>query len=312
MFSDCPFCHHERATLSASDQLTRAGEKREIYRCDECGCYYPRPRMDEVESLAWLSDLEAHATAERGGTELADPTAPLPAESVAYRLKRMLRPIGFPHDFRPYLRNRIPMRGKSLDIGTYDGRFCAIMRSMGFDAHGLEPQDSVARHARERGLDVHTGAFPDGMPAALESMPFDLISMREVICYFVDLRKALEKANAMLSPGGHCLIKCHQGNSRYYAVTGDPFFKRFGDNVQAIPTLESMVYWLESTGFDVIDVTGGVWPYTAPETARHRRWRKCFTAIRNEFYGLSLFGFPLFNLNQADGLVLLARKGGDG
>jgi SAM-dependent methyltransferase len=57
------------------------------------------------------------------------------------------------------LHNRVP-RGPVLDVGCGRGVMLNHLRSLGYEAHGIELSDTAARHARQNlGLDVVTGDF---------------------------------------------------------------------------------------------------------------------------------------------------------
>ena len=220
MLKDCPFCHHEKAEIYVKDHALRSGETREVYECGDCGLLYPRPRMDDVESLDYQSSLYRKK-------ELKDPVEAMKSRDIrTWEVgKGTLRNIS------RLVRKRVKARGEALDIGTFDGQFCYMLGSIGFDAYGLELCDDAAIYAREKGLNVFTGLFPDTIPYKLEKKKFSFISMMECAYYLVDLRKALKKVHGMLKYGGYFLLKCHQGKSNYYKESNKSLFERYGDGI---------------------------------------------------------------------------------
>lgn len=153
-----------------------------MYCCDECSLLYTRPRMDESESLTYLSN---------------NPTPIM-------RHMDAKSPVG-KNDFFYHLLNReITSRGKALDIGAFTGRSCYIRESLNSKAYGLESQEEAVKFAMENGLKVLTGSFPENIPNSFLHMNFTLVSLIEVIYYLNDLKKSLRKIREMLLPGDFC------------------------------------------------------------------------------------------------------------
>lgn len=244
MLYDCPFCHHENATLYKNDQELRDGELSDIFRCSECQALYPFPRMDENEIEEFHSKLYI-----KENYSQSEPTMAINQRNLFCR--KLISPRGSDLNIMDLIRYNMEPKGNALDIGAFTGRFVYILKSLGFNAYGLEKDKGASAFATEKGLDVFLSSFPENISAELSQMRFALISVMETIYYFNDLKKSLTKINQMLLPGGFLLVKCHQGKSKYYKGDKNSYFKRYGDNVQGIPTLTSMKYWLQKTGFEV-------------------------------------------------------------
>jgi SAM-dependent methyltransferase len=91
-----------------------------------------------------------------------------------------------------------------LDVGAAAGFTLVGFRQAGWKACGIEPNANMVRHAQERfGLAV--------AQASLETWnsprKFDLVTMLQVLPHFVDPRGALERAAAIVRPGGHLLVE---------------------------------------------------------------------------------------------------------
>lgn len=300
----CPFCDHERAVLIEAGQPMRGDGRWDIYCCGECGCYYPRPRLGQTESLRDLEQLNqrVQAAGERG----RDPKASFPPETLVWRLKRLVTPVAWPLDARHFLRRHLNPGGLALDLGAADGKFCFLLEKVGYRAFGLEPQGTLASRARGHGLQVHTGYFPDAVPAEISGHAYDLISCMESIMYFVDIRRALSTIYAMLKPDGHLLVKSLNAHSTYFDITGNAFASRYGNHAQAMPTLRSLRYWMDKCGFDVVTTTGGMWPVPPAGGAI----RSTMTALGNKLRSMTIFGMPLFDLDKTEALLILAKKRG--
>lgn len=293
MLYSCPYCNHRDASLYRGEQRLRDGGQRDIYQCNECGSLYPSQRMDSSEAEAYNNRLNTNQKAGTDYSHYYDNAV----EYIRYDdficklLKRFAQPVG-----------------EALDIGAFLGRFCRTLEYIGFNAYGLEPQENAAQFARNKGVRVFNGFFPDNIPSDLLNMRFTLISMMESIYYFIDLKKSLLRVNEMLRNGGFFLIQCHQGKSKYYSKKENSFFKRYGDYVQAIPTMDSLKYCLENTGFEIL--------YAAPmpvdfiriiyKGSRFKWLTIKAGALLNKLYELFMA-----DIESADKLIVLARKRGD-
>lgn len=286
MRRDCPFCHHERATVRIENQPTKTkGGARNIMKCDECGLFYPRPRFDEPESAEYWAHVKDYEVREK----FLDP----------------LRAVSNRDYLVSVLKKYAKTRGNALDIGTSEGRYCHVFESLGYKAYGIEPLDSVASFAREHGLRVCTGSFPDDIPADIADMKYNLISVLETMYYFIDLRKSIEKLYNMLNPGGMLLVKSVQGLSRYYKTS--TYFSRYNDSVQGIPTLGSLGYCLRKAGFEIVIVKGLVSFDLLPlnlDFIRNDLARRIILRIYNKAF----LDLTLLDIKQADRLIVLARK----
>jgi SAM-dependent methyltransferase len=94
--------------------------------------------------------------------------------------------------------------GSVLDVGAAGGFTLAAFREMGWTTFGVEPNSTMAAHARDRmALDVETAAFETWTGGR----SFDLVTMLQVLPHFVDPRQAIAKASGLVAPGGHLLIE---------------------------------------------------------------------------------------------------------
>jgi|TARA_B100002003_G_scaffold233971_1_gene247357 SAM-dependent methyltransferase len=301
MLFDCPFCHHQHASLYRQDQEYRSGGFGTIYTCTECGVLYPRPRLDKSEVLDCLSKVDTNQIT----SQFDDPTIPIKKGKLFSLLERLPRSLVHRNDITLLLRKWIKPKGNALDIGAFTGRFCYLLKTVGFRAYGLEPQEKASRFAREKGLDVFTGNFPDNISPELLNIKFTLISLQESNYYFVNLKKSLLEINDMLVPDGFLLIKCHQGKSRYYK-NGNSLFKRFGDNVQGIPTLNSMRYCLKSTGFEIVQIVGLPVSVNLSFLDKYICSKYLVTGLKKMVNLIQ--GLTMFNINNADRFIVLAKK----
>ena len=237
MLSGCPFCHHSVSSPYREKQAQREGGYCNILKCNECGLLYPQTRMDEKESKSYLAHSDAMYNP--GLLVLEEPRGEFTDANFIVQLLA-----------------DVEKTGRSLDIGTWSGKYTYIFQALGFDSYGLEPQKQAAEFARTKGLKVLHGSFPDHVPQKLLSHKYHLIAMLETIYYLKDVKKSLLKVKTLLNDNGVLLIQCHQGYSNYYD-SHHSYFTRYGDNVQGIPTLSSLRYCLDKSGFQIVKCAGG-------------------------------------------------------
>lgn len=96
------------------------------------------------------------------------------------------------------IRRMVPS-GKLLDIGTGQGDFGAIARSV-FDVDGTEVSSEGARQAKERhGLDIRVG---DALDLDLPKGGYDVVTMWHVLEHVAEPRRLLLRAKELVRPGG--------------------------------------------------------------------------------------------------------------
>lgn len=100
--------------------------------------------------------------------------------------------------------------GRVLDVGAGSGRDLAVLRQMGFDAYGLEPNDTMRAFALrthpELAGRLQAGALPAiGVPFG---SPFDGIVCSAVLMHISqnDLPRCAQSLRALLNPGGRVLF----------------------------------------------------------------------------------------------------------
>jgi SAM-dependent methyltransferase len=94
--------------------------------------------------------------------------------------------------------------GRVLDVGCAAGFVQAGLADAGWQTTGLEPNGTMAAHARSTlGLEVHQG----GLEEAPDWPPFDAVCLIQVVGHFYDLPRALDAVRALTRPGGLCLVE---------------------------------------------------------------------------------------------------------
>lgn len=104
-----------------------------------------------------------------------------------------------------------PPPARVLEIGAAAGFFLDEARARGYDGVGVEPNATMAAHARDAlGLDVHVGRLED---VGLPERSFDAACAFHVVEHLHDPRSALEAIRAALTPGGHLLVEVPNAQS---------------------------------------------------------------------------------------------------
>lgn len=95
--------------------------------------------------------------------------------------------------------------GKLLDIGCAAGMFLASAKDMGYEAFGVEPNDGMAKYARDNfGLNVICGTTKD---IARDNGCFDVIRAGDVLEHMPELKEDIETIKKMLSRNGILVIE---------------------------------------------------------------------------------------------------------
>jgi protein O-GlcNAc transferase len=97
-----------------------------------------------------------------------------------------------------------------LDVGIGSGALLAASNELGYDTTGLDIRPDTVKEFREYG--ALEGNFETIDPAKLES-PFDVISMADVLEHMAFPVSALQKAQALLRPGGLLYLSTPNGSS---------------------------------------------------------------------------------------------------
>jgi 2-polyprenyl-3-methyl-5-hydroxy-6-metoxy-1,4-benzoquinol methylase len=173
--------------------------------CRRCGLVWSNPRPSEEEVRRYYS---REYRLDYKGT--ATPSLRQSARSGrgALSRSRTLAPFLKPAD-------------RVLDVGAGGGEVVYVLRALGFDASGLEPDEQYARHARESlGVPVETGfiqdvAFPEGS--------FDAITMYHALEHVEDPSRILETLRTWLKEEGRLVIEvpnvealCMAPNHRFH------------------------------------------------------------------------------------------------
>lgn len=203
----CPLCGATRGSvlLVGTDDWVEGGggddRRFGVVRCEVCTARYTSPRFRrEHRALAYPPGYPFYGRARgvRDGTIADTPEARararVPFAGRADRLSRLS-----------------PRPGRLLDLGAGDGFFLDVMRDRGWEVTGVDNEEVVVWHARERlgirdvtQLDIEDDPLPAG--------PFDVVTLWGVLQLAYRPQRLLEKVRGVLAPGG--LIAIGVSNAR--------------------------------------------------------------------------------------------------
>lgn len=157
--------------------------------CRRCGLVWsnPRPAEDEVRryySSEYRLHYKGHST----------PSMRHVARSARGALNRYRALV-------PYIKSG----ARILDAGAGGGEVVYVLRALGFDASGLEPDEQYARHAREvLGVPVATGFVQD---AEFPAKRFDVVTMYHALEHVEDPSAILVRLRSWMVDNGVLLIE---------------------------------------------------------------------------------------------------------
>jgi SAM-dependent methyltransferase len=195
----CPVCGGEDFRTAFAEPPYR------LLRCACCGTGVVSPRLAEPESIYaegsyWRSESP---------------------RTLGYQDYRAAEPL-YLKTFRRRLASVLgdrPRRGRALDVGCAAGFCMAVLRELGFEAHGVEVSGTIARHATEcLGFDtVHVGTLES---ASYADGTFELITLWDVIEHVPDPRALLSRARELLAHDGLLVVETQNVDSPFARVLG--------------------------------------------------------------------------------------------
>lgn len=181
----CNLCNSTQVTTLS--RRSRSGHFLRTVACRLCGLVWSDPRphdsrqfYEEDYRLAYKQTFEPR------------PKHVLRAGKVALsRLEKI----------RPYLSERM----RILDVGSGGGEFAYLLKTLGHDVQGVEPNHGYANYAASQyGLNITRGFIGDAM---LPEHSYDLITSWHVLEHTEDPGAVLDQLRRALRPGGTLVIE---------------------------------------------------------------------------------------------------------
>jgi SAM-dependent methyltransferase len=188
--------------------------------------------------------------------------------------------------------------GRLLDIGCNEGRNLRIYSRNGFQAEGLEVNETAAAEARKAGFSVHTCLLGEFDPA----YRFNTAVLSNVLEHALDPRQMLKDVRRILAHGGQVCISCPNSRSWLRAVFGKWWINwhvPFHISHFSAGTLRKL---LEDTGYTRIEVqqiTPSLWVAQSFIACCFARENSKTRQLRNPFLTVFLMLFARFLLFPA-------------
>lgn len=295
----CPLCQSDE-----SKPVFTKGPLR-IVRCAACSMMYANP-VD--------AELAAGTFYDRRGQSFYLSPEKLESDYAPSRFVRELRL------FRSFCRS-----GRVLDVGCSTGAFLYQLNTRfpdQYEVTGADVTTAALDHAEARGVPVVRGSFLE-FPEV--NSGFDAITFWAVMEHLVEPKKFLEKAAALLRPGGYCFILVPNMDSLAVRLLGAKYRYIMPDHVnyfspatlqafcQSVPRLE--MTGLKSTHFNPIVILKDIKAHAdrVPDAERAQLLKRT-TALKESpllwpikiAYSATERALALFHL--ADNITIILRK----
>ena len=167
----CPLCGSARHAVVAASPPSR------LMRCRPCGLLYKDPPPAEFVRQHY-EDVYVH-------------------DEVSAHIDRRRRALfeRFLLELRPFGEQRL------LDVGCGSGEFLELARAHGWSAEGVEMTASGAALARRRGFVVNADV------AELKDAQFDIVTLWNVVDFFLRPVEQLREIHRVLAPGGLVFVR---------------------------------------------------------------------------------------------------------
>ncbi|MBX3427092.1 MAG: class I SAM-dependent methyltransferase [Pirellulales bacterium] len=140
--------------------------------------------------------------------------------------------------------------GRILDVGAAAGYTLQAFVEAGWTGFGVEPNATMAAHARrESGVESLYGRLQE-IPAGVE---FDLVAMLQIVAHFADLQAEIRRAAAAVAPSGFLLVETWNHASFLARMQGRHWHEYNPPSVLHWFTPASLDRLMDSVDFEPID-----------------------------------------------------------
>jgi SAM-dependent methyltransferase len=168
--------------------------------------------------------------------------------------------------------------GRLLEIGSAAGQFVAAAAAAGWQAKGIEGNNTVAEYARSvLAVDVSTGLIED---QDLPEASFDLVVMWHVLEHIPEPLATVRRLVATLKPGGRFAVEVPNAASREAHAMGADWPPTYDPNHVSQFTPASMRRLLVNAGLDVEQLDTVPFRHYTPRRSTQLLW--WLASIRRE------------------------------
>jgi len=145
---------------------------------------------------------------------------------------------------------------KLLDIGCAAGFIMEGFRSSGWSTTGLEPNQTMVRHAELSNLRAYQGTLEKIFDPTCElpaTEQFDLVSLIQVVAHLTDVNLAAQNLNQLVRPDGFVLIETWDTKSLTARILGRRWHEYSPPNVLHYFSTNSLDWVMMQAGFSFVD-----------------------------------------------------------
>jgi len=156
---------------------------------------------------------------------------------------------------------RARKNGRLLDVGCGNGGFLNVMKGLGWECEGIEPDPIAAEMARRAGHKVREGSVED---LDLPESQYDAVSLSHVMEHFPQPRVAVARIERLLKPGGVLVSISPNPRSLIRRLYGGKWYGLMAPQHLVIPS---------ANGYRILSELVGLQP-------------KCWTSAANSYWYL--------------------------
>lgn len=164
------------------------------------GQIMPRPAASEIPSFYAIDDYYTHGRANTGNSDRIG-TLDRALLHLAWRLDGGVEPTA------SWWQGQLGDAPKRiLEIGCGDGGTLSMLRGLGHEVVGIEPDPAARSRACDASLEVHDGVGED-IPTVVAERRFDVVIMMHVLEHCLDPAAAIRNVRRLLVPDGVCIAE---------------------------------------------------------------------------------------------------------
>lgn len=263
----------------------------EIYKCNQCDAIFVGGKYDV--SKIYSEDYFSGAKSGFGYVDYDRDKAP------------MVKTFDY---FLTVIEKFCPEKGKLLDVGAASGFFLKIAQKRGWNVNGVEISEFAASKAREKELDVITGAIED-----LQNCGecFNVITMWDVIEHMPDFASTLDATNKLLENGGIIAINTPDSGSFVAKMLGKSWHLLTPPEHLVIFNQKNLSDLLKKKGFKILVITKKGKKFTLQyifQILANRRRDLAFLGTLSEFFSGNFLGKIFLPVNLRDNFFIVAKK----
>lgn len=200
---------------------------------------------------------------------------------------------------------------KLLDVGCGNGTFLQVMKALGWQTVGLEPDPKACEFARSVGLEMVQGSLQD---APFEAESFDAITLNHVIEHLHDPARDLEVCWRLLKPGGTLWITTPNLGSEGHRRYGGDWLHLDSPRHLVLFTLNSLEALIRRVGFDLLPrvqqpiLATDLFMLSQAITQGRGSWEMNDLSVRDAFDSVMADLRSLRHPGNAEESIVIARK----